>query len=143
MQNRSLHLIITALLIAPMIAGCSRRAVFTGVVIATAATAGAAGVMYARGDLESDLDVDLDRVFKASSKAARDLGYSVGREEVNALDGVIEARSPDEADEKAKDIMIKLKRTEKNGTHCSIRVGVFGNEERSRKILSRIEANLR
>lgn len=116
---------------------CTSRGFWTGAGIAGAAAAGAAAIYYARGDLEADLEYEIEEVHKASLAELKERGYDINREYVGATEGEIEAEKiVAEGDEE--DLTIKTNRLTSERTHISVRVGVFGDEAQSRAILDGI-----
>lgn len=100
--------------------------------------AGAAGtVAYLKGDLESVESAPLDAVYTATEKAVEEMGLFVVSKEKDALGARFVLR--DMADRK---ITIYLTPVSEITTKLSIRVGVFGDEPRSRRIYEQIKANL-
>ena len=134
--------LVVVLMMASMVAGCSRKQIWTGLGLATVAAVGATAYVYTQGDLEADRPENLSDVFKATRQALTKRGYLVEREELNALDGVIEARGIDPTDSTEKKITVKIKTLESGATHLSIRVGAFGEEKLSREILEDIKRAL-
>ena len=103
-----------------------------------AAGAGAAGtVAYMGGDLEAVESRSLADVYEATLKALEQLELSATKEGKDALSAVIVAR-----DAQDKKIAIKLRASTEETTKISIRVGVFGDETKSRLIYQKIRDNL-
>ncbi len=99
---------------------------------------GAAGtVAYAMGDLKAVEPKNLGTVHEATLKAVKELGLNVTRDTKDALSAVTVVR-----DAQDKKITVKLKATTEETTKLSIRVGVFGNETKSRLIYQKIHDNL-
>lgn len=106
--------------------------------IAVAAAAGAgAGVAWIRGALETNLDRDLDRVYRATQEAVRGLEFAVVTERKSSVDATVVARTALD-----KKVEVVLKQAGAKTTHVSIRVGVFGDEAMSLAILDRIKEAL-
>ena len=105
--------------------------------VAAAAAAGAAGAIYVSGDLETTLDATPNVVAAAAVKGLSDLGMSDIESSASALDGEVTARS-------ARDDSIKivLEAQGEKQTDTSIRVGTFGDEEMSVRILDAIKKRL-
>jgi endo-beta-N-acetylglucosaminidase D len=100
--------------------------------------AGAVGtVAYVKGDLEAVEAKDLDTVYAATLRAADELGLKVTKKSKDAMSAAIIARDAED-----KKVTIKLKKTADNTTKLSIRIGVFGNERKSRLIYQAIQDNL-
>ena len=111
--------------------------VTTGCVAVAAAGAAGAGVAWIRGALESNLESNLDRTYRASQNALRQLEFAVVSERKSGVDASLIARTALD-----KKVEIVLKKVGDNTTHVSIRVGVFGDEDLSIAILDRIKAGL-
>ena len=128
MQKRQVFLILLLVGTAAIIQGC----------VVAAVGVGAAGtVAYVRGDLEVVESKNLDAVYKATEKAMDELGLTVSKKTKDALSAVIIAR-----DAQDKKTTIKLSATAEGATKISIRIGIFGNETKSRLIYQKIRDNL-
>ena len=101
------------------------------------AAAGAAGVVYVKGDLEKNFDEDMERLHKASVAALKSKDIFVISETVNLHD--ITILGEDEAGEKV-NVMIKAL-TEKT-SKVKVRVGVVGDEAKSLELMNAIEKKL-
>jgi len=103
------------------------------------AAAGAAGgsVAYIRGDLEATFDEPLNDAYNASREAIENLDFKLIKESKDAVSARILARTAQ--DEK---ITINLNETAAGMTAISIRIGRFGDEVLSNRILREIEAEL-
>ena len=126
---------VLLLVAAALTTGCSRRAAFVTVGLATLATGGVAGYFYARGDLEVDRPDTLDHVHWASLRAMEQSGFEIESDHVDDLKASIQAKSDE-------NVIINMRRLASGGTHISIRVGTFGNEALSARILEHIDRNL-
>ncbi len=105
--------------------------------VVAAVGAGAGTVAYVRGDLETVEPQNLNTVYKATEKAIEELELTVSKKTKDAMSVVIVAR-----DSQDKKITIKLSATAEGTTKLSIRVGLFGNETKSRLIYQKIHENL-
>ena len=113
-------------------------AVLTGGCLLLAVGAGAAGtVAYISGDLEAVESRNMADVYEATLKALEQLELSATKEGKDDLSAVIVAR-----DAQDKKITIKLRAPSEESTKIAIRVGVFGNETKSRLIYQKIRDNL-
>lgn len=101
------------------------------------AGAGAGGVAYIRGDLETTERTSIHRVWDATQQAVKELEFAVQETDKDATAAVLKAETAD-----GKRIRIDLTAVEENKTRLYIRVGVFGNQKRSRLILQTIEKYL-
>lgn len=97
----------------------------------------AAGVGYAKGDLEVTLDKSLNPIYNATLAALSDMQLPVIRKSQSELDAEIISRTSQD-----KKVKIVLKRVNTEATHLSIRIGTFGNESHSRMIYDKIKAKL-
>lgn len=109
----------------------------SGCVAVAAAGAAGAGVAWIRGALETNVDRDLDRVYRATQEAVRGLEFAVVTERKSSVDATVVARTALD-----KKVEVILKQAGSKTTHVSIRVGVFGDEAMSLAILERIKAKL-
>jgi len=107
------------------------------VAVGAAGAAGAGTVAYIRGELDASLGNRYDTVVGATDNAVGQLQFAKIRESKDAFSSEIVART---AEDKKIDIVIAKEAD--NLTKVKIRVGVFGDEEKSRAILDRVRANL-
>ena len=96
--------------------------------------AGAGTVAYVGGDLKSTEEVSLNRAWNATQKAMKDLEFTITSKEKDAFNGQLIAKGVAN-----KIIKIKLNRQSNMLTEIRIRVGTFGDESLSLKILERIK----
>jgi hypothetical protein len=96
--------------------------------------AGAGAVAYVRGELKSIEDVSLDQAWPAAKQAMSDLELVVTSSEKDAFNGELTARGAGD-----KKIVVKLTKQSDAVTEIKIRVGAFGDEAMSRKILESIK----
>lgn len=99
--------------------------------------AAAGTTLYVKGDLETELSHGVEEVAAATERALNNLGLRVKSSEVSGLDAVIESETAGDDD-----IVIKIEAEDKDESHISIRVGVFGDETLSHRILREIEDEL-
>jgi hypothetical protein len=97
----------------------------------------AAKYAYLKGSLEATLEAGLDKAFRASGDAVKDLQFAKISESKDALLAIVVARNA--ADKK---IEIQLDKISDTLTKLKIKVGTIGDEELSVKILEKIKANL-
>ena len=100
--------------------------------------AGAGTVMYTMGDLEAALPTDINTAYEAAQKSLVQLELKISRKVKDALEAEIIAR-----DAQDKKVKVKLKSTSQYATELNIRVGVFGDEGKSRLIYEQIQKNLK
>ena len=106
--------------------------------LAVGAAAGAGTVAYVSGDLEADLDATPEKVIEATKQAAEALKFAVDYANGSAVDGRAKLRSA-----AGKEITIKVESRSKETSHISIRVGTFGDESLSNRVLAEIREQLR
>jgi uncharacterized lipoprotein len=94
--------------------------------------------VYQNGKLYASSGKDVDAVYQASLAAMDKLQLKVTDKAKDAFGAKVTAKSSDE-----KDVWVIIKPSEdKKTTGYTIKVGSFGNEERSRKIYAEIESAL-
>jgi hypothetical protein len=96
--------------------------------------AGCVTIAYIKGELKSTEGVSLNRAWKATRIAMRDLEFLTEEMEKDAFDARLSARGAG-----GKNIKIALKKLSPTLTEIGIRVGLFGNESLSRQILEKIK----
>ena len=125
MQKKQVYLMLLVAGGAGMIQGCMVAVV----------GAGAAGtVAYVTGELQAVSAEEIDVVYKAAVKAMEELELAVTQKSKDAMSAKIVAR-----DAQDKKITVKLAATEEGTTKISVRVGLFGNETKSRLIYEQIK----
>jgi hypothetical protein len=108
--------------------------------VAAAGVGAAAGIgtyAYVKGNLKGTVDASLDDTFDATTKAVKNLELVEKDSRKDAFEAAVTARSADD-----KDVTINLKKTGERTTRVEIRVGVFGDEARSRQIMDEIQKGL-
>jgi hypothetical protein len=108
----------------------------TGCVV-VAAGAGAGAVAYVRGDLDTTVNADYEKVVSAAREAVSELEFAKVSDNKDALKAVLVSRTAQD-----KKVEITLQNTGKKITNVKIRVGVFGDEQLSISILDKIKSNL-
>jgi Protein of unknown function (DUF3568) len=109
----------------------------SGCVVVVAGAAGAGTVGYIRGELATTLNERYDRVIDAANTAVEKLQFAKISQTKDAFTTVIVARTAED-----KKIEIHIERKADKVTDLRIRIGVFGDEEKSRAILEHINAAL-
>ncbi|MCB2156434.1 DUF3568 domain-containing protein [bacterium] len=136
-------------------AGCELLLIGGGI------AAGAGAVAYVAGETKSLEDVEFEKARKATDKALTQLGYEIEQRDVsyekvkaqpsddesqNDLLGLGEdilatatftARDADDTK-----VVVKLQKLSETQTRLNVRIGTFGDETQSRKILDQIRKNL-
>jgi trimethylamine:corrinoid methyltransferase-like protein len=101
------------------------------------AAAGAGGIAFVKGKLEQNIDEPVEKVHEASVAALKDLGLFVKSEELNPHESTITAEY-----ETGQKVNIETEALTEYVSKISIRVGLMGDQEESRLILSAIEKKL-
>lgn len=127
-SGRLVPILIGAVII--LTAGCAMFLVGAG--------AGAGAVAYAKGELRTVEAARLDDVWSAALKTAKELDYAITDTNRQAGAASFIARGP--GDER---LEVAMKSETEKTTELGIRIGMLGNEERSRLILDRIRRHLR
>jgi hypothetical protein len=128
---RIARIFIWALLIT--FAGCS-----TGcVALVVGAAGGAAGAVYVMGKLTEEVGYDVPTVHEATRSALRDMELTLAEDRADRMSARMESEFADRVH-----VWITLESLEDTRTRITIRVGLTGDEGRSRRILDRIKAHL-
>jgi len=134
MRARKIAAILLASALPAICGGC--WALWLGGGVAVGAGAGAAGVAYAEGSLSTHLDQPPPEVAKAVEKAFQALSISKVSTASSPLSAELAGRT-------ATDDKVKVyAETEGTGSKLTIRVGFFGDEAQSLKILEEIKKGL-
>lgn len=126
-----LRILIAVLLCATLFSqmGCIAAAV--------GAAAGAGAVVYLKGNLEETMSYSTPAVHSAALAALRDLKVPIVKDEHDQLNAKIESRFADNTT-----IWISIDAISNTSSKLTIRVGTFGEENRSRMILERVHRHL-
>jgi len=129
-MNRGQWLIrLVLLLCLLMSAGCAPA------IIAGGAAVGAGSAAFLSGQLTSEEKVSFDAAWNATQKAVEDLGYTPTSKESGAFWGELIAR-----DSGGKKLTVELRSPDETRTEIKIRLGFFGDEKSSRRILDEIRS---
>ena len=113
-------------------------ACLSGGCLAAAAAAGAgATVAYAKGDTERVVSADPPEVVEAARAVLDELAIPVISSESSQIDGVVNGRTA--ADKK---VRVYVEQQTPGVSHVSVRVGTFGDEALSGRILEGITSRL-
>lgn len=102
-----------------------------------AAGAGAAAVLYTKGDLEAELDSRPDEVVAATESAFAHLGIPLDSSAQTGVDGLVRGHLASD-----REVTVRIEALGGGGSHLSIRVGTLGDEEVSQEILDAIRRML-
>jgi hypothetical protein len=116
------------------LSGCSRY------VVAGAAAGGAVygTYKYSKGNLSRNYGAPVPTVWEATLSALDQMGIEPAEKNNDAFGGQVNAKLHD-----GKSLTVKLVRVADNLTEVGVRVGTFGNEERSEFIHNKIAENLK
>ena len=120
----------------PILLVCS-AIVLQGCATSEEQAAAAGKAKYSMGNFESVEQASIDKVYAAGLKAMEELKLPVIQKDVDSMSGKIAGR--DVADKK---IIITLSATPDKMTKLSIKVGMFGDEAKSRLIYEQIKKQL-
>ena len=121
--------LIIGLILACLCSGC--------VALAVGAASGVAGAVYVMGKLQEELNDPIAAVHEATLQGLRDLDLPVSEDRADKLAAHVESKLAD-----GTTVWIDLESIADSRTRLTIRVGVVGDESRSRKILAAIKAHL-
>ena len=130
-MNGSVRRVLIALTLGLTVAG------LTGCFAVVAAGAAGTGVAWYRGQLEANLDTNIETVFAASQKALTQLEFANISNKKSTVDAQLVSRTALD-----KKVEIKLEKVTERSTKVIVRVGVFGDETLSMSILDKIKAAL-
>lgn len=136
MKRNGIRLLALATLVAFTLTGCSWKQMLATVGLAGLAAGGVGAYYYLEGDLEADIDEDIEDVYHASLDALDDEGWDVEDKDLDDDEAEIIAEKDDEK------VTLKLEEKDDDETHLTIRVGTFGDEDESKEILDAIEDKL-
>lgn len=102
-----------------------------GCVLLAGAAVGAGGYAYATGYLAKNLDAHHEDVHAAAMEGLKDIGAFVVSDSIGALESKIHAESDD-----GRTIKIHVEALTEQASQIKIRVGTFGNEAESLRILN-------
>lgn len=134
MVKRRLQLVALLCCFLIGLSGCSRKWAVIG---AAAAAVGTSVYFYIKGDLKRNYEAPMDKTWQAAVKSVEDLGLSTESKQNDAFNGVIKGKMAD-----GKSFTVNVKRLGENLTEVGVRVGTFGDRERSEAIHNKILSNL-
>jgi len=102
-------------------------------IIAGGAAVGVGSAAFIYGELQTEERVSFDAAWNATQKAVEELGFTTTSKENGEFWGELIARNAE-----AKKVRIKLRSPDETRTEIRLRVGFFGDEESSKRILDEI-----
>lgn len=116
------------------LSACSRKWAVIG---ATAAAVGTGAYFYVKGDLKRNYEAPMEKTWEATIQTLEELKLNVESQKHDALTGVIKGKMADE-----KGFEINVRRVGENLTEVGVRIGTFGNREKSEAIHNTIHSKL-
>jgi len=117
------------------LSACSRQWVILG---GAAAAVGAGTYSYIKGDLKRNYDAPIDKAWQAAVQSVEELKMTVESKQQDAFTGVIKGSMAD-----GKSFTINLKRLGETSTEIGIRIGTFGDRQKSEAIHDNILSKIR
>ena len=118
-----------------LVAGCSRKWAIIGT---AAAAVGVGAYAYIKGDLKRTYDVNIENAWTAAVKSVDQLKLTTASKTHDAFNGIIKGKMAD-----GTSFQITLKRLAENATEIGVRLGTFGDRDRSEAIHDKILSNLK
>ena len=109
----------------------------SGCLLALGAGGGVGGAVYVMGKLKEDVQAPVDKVHAAALAALADLGIPVIQDKGDSLTAHLESEFSD-----GKRVWIDVEKSSDAVSTLTIRVGLMGDEVRSREILAKIRQHL-
>jgi len=105
--------------------------------VVVGAAGGAAGAVYVGGQLKDRLEASVPQVHQAAVKALKELELPIREEKVDKLTAHLESELSDE-----KHVWITIEADGEDGAKITIRVGIVGDEAKSKAILEAVRRHL-
>ncbi len=103
--------------------------------LGAAATAGAGGAVYAKGQLKDTLDATVPEVHRAARSVIEDMGVDVTADLQDEFSGQLQGELAD-----GTNVWIDSERVTAATTRITIRVGYMGDQAKSSDVLERIKS---
>ena len=129
MKHHKAVLVLSAVLLSMLLAGCA--ALLLG------GAAGAGGVVYVKGKLNEDINASASQVHDAAVAALKELKLPIIEDTHDNLSAKMKSRFAD-----GTEVWIDIASLSTEASQITIRVGVVGDEYRSRQILDAVHRNL-
>jgi hypothetical protein len=107
------------------------------VALVAGGAAGAGTVVYVKGQLNEDINAPALRVYHASISALKDLGLPIIEDRHDSLSAKIKSEFAD-----GSDVWIEIESFTAESCKITIRVGIMGDEYKSRQILDRVNKHI-
>jgi hypothetical protein len=99
--------------------------------------AGAGTVVYVKGQLNEDINASVSKVYDASLSALKELELPIIEDNHDTLSAKIKSKFAD-----GDDVWIQIESVTAESSKITIRVGVMGDENKSRRIIDAIHRHL-
>ena len=99
---------------------------------------GVGAYAYIKGDLKRTYDVNIEKAWAAAVKSVEELKLTTESKTHDAFSGVIKGKMAD-----GTSFEVNLKRLGENSTEIGVRLGTFGDRQKSEAIHDKILANLK
>jgi hypothetical protein len=129
MKHFKILLVLSAVFLATQLAGCA--ALLVG------GAAGAGSIVYVKGQLNEDMSASVLRVHDASISALKELNLPVIEDSHDNLSAKIKSHFAD-----GSDVWIQIESRAAESSRIRVRVGILGDEYKSRQILDGIHKHL-
>ena len=103
----------------------------------TGAVAGAGGVVWIKGKLREEVNVSVSKVHEAVLKSLQELELPVKEDKKDKLTAKVKSEFAD-----GKHVWIDIQSLTETSTRITIRVGIWGDEIKSRKLLDTIHHHM-
>jgi len=117
-----------------VLSACSKKWLVLG---GAAAAVGAGTYAYVKGDLKRNYEAPIDKAWEATVKAVEELKITIESQQHDAFSGIIKGKMAD-----GKSLEINLKRLGETSTEIGIRIGTFGDSQKSEAIHDKILSEL-
>jgi len=134
MVKRQLKYVALLCCLLVFLTGCSKKWIVLG---AAAAAAGAGTYAYIKGELTRNYEAPIDKAWEATVKAVEELKIAIESKQHDAFSGIIKGKMAD-----GKSLEINLKKLGETSTEIGIRIGTFGDSQKSEVIHNKILSNL-
>ena len=108
------------------------------VALVAGGAAGAGTVVYVKGQLNENINAPVPKVYSASVSALKDLGLPIIEDRHDSLSAKIKSEFADGAD-----VWIDIESVTAESCKITIRVGIMGDEYKSRQILDHINKHIK
>ena len=110
----------------------------SGCILLVGAAGGVAGSTYVGGKLDAEMNAPVEKVHQATVAGLKSLGLPLVTNQGDKLAAKLESRTVED-----KKVAIAVSFVSETQSKLSIRVGIIGDEKRSRSILNAIQAELK